>query len=76
MNDAQLPINLFYWALAVAPIVILLILLVGLRWSAQEAAPLGMFAAAAIALLAFEALWQTVAVAGGRGSGTPSLSST
>ena len=63
----DVPVNLFYWALAAAPIVILLVLLVGLRWSATEAAPVGMFVAAGIALLAFESPWRTIAVAGGKG---------
>ncbi|AHY48335.1 L-lactate permease (plasmid) [Rubrobacter radiotolerans] len=67
MEATDLPVNLLYWSLAAAPIIILLVLLVGLRWSATEAAPVGMFVAAAIALIAFESPWETVAVAGGKG---------
>ncbi|WP_205544020.1 L-lactate permease [Rubrobacter indicoceani] len=67
MEATDLPVNILYWSLAAAPIVILLVLLAGLRWSATEAAPVGMFAAAAIALLAFDSPWQTIAVAGGKG---------
>lgn len=46
--SSELPVNLLYWALAAAPIVVLLVLLVGLRWSATGAAPIVMFVAAAI----------------------------
>lgn len=44
--SSELPVNLLYWALAAAPIVVLLVLLVGLRWSATGAAPIVMFVAA------------------------------
>ena len=67
MGNAQLPVSLFYWGLALAPIVVLLVLLVGLRWSAAEAGPIAMFAAAGIAVFAFRSSLETVAVAGGKG---------
>jgi lactate permease len=67
VQEHELPITLGYWALAIAPIVLILILLVGLRWKAPEAAPLGMFLAAAIGLTFYEAPFQAVAVAAGKG---------
>ena len=67
MGNAQLPIDFFYWSLALAPIVVLLVLLIGLRWSAAEAGPIGMFAAAGIAVFAFRSPLEAVAVAGGKG---------
>jgi lactate permease len=67
MQENDLPITLGYWLLALIPIVLLLVLLVGLRWKAAEAAPLGMFAAAAIALTFYESGWDVVAIASGKG---------
>lgn len=44
--SSELPGHFLYWAPAAAPIVVLLVLLVGLRWSATGAAPIVMFVAA------------------------------
>lgn len=63
----QLPITLWYWLLALVPIVVLLVLLVGLRWRAPEAGPVGMFTAALIALLAYATPLFALAVAAGKG---------
>lgn len=67
MQAGSLPIDIVSWGLAVLPIVVLLVLLVGLRWQAHEAGPVGMFTAAVIALLAFQIPWEGVAIAGGKG---------
>jgi lactate permease len=67
MEDTQLPINIAYWLLALSPILILLLLLVVFRWQAPEAGPVGMFVAAAIAFFAYQAPWETMAVAGAKG---------
>lgn len=67
MTDDQLPIDLFHWVVALLPIVALLVLLVGLRWKAPQAGPIGMFIAAASALLVFATPLQTLAVAAGKG---------
>jgi lactate permease len=66
VND-QLPVDLFHWAIALVPIVVLLVLLVGLRWQAPQAGPIGMFLAALIGLVVFQAPLETIAVAGGKG---------
>jgi lactate permease len=66
-QDTQLPIDLLHWVLALAPLVVLLVLLVGLRWKAPEAAPIGFVVAAAIAILAFDTPFETLAVATGKG---------
>ena len=66
MND-QLPVDLFHWAVALLPIIALLVLLVGLRWKAPQAGPVGMFLAALIALFIFQAPLENLAVAGGKG---------
>lgn len=63
----QVPVDFPHWILAVLPIVALLVFLVPLRWRAPEAAPMAMFAAAAVALAAFHTPWRTLTVAGGKG---------
>jgi lactate permease len=65
VND--LPIDPLHWGLALVPLIVLLVLLVGLRWKAPEAGPIGMFLAAGIAIVAFEAPAEVVAIAGGKG---------
>lgn len=67
METAGVPVDLLHWTLALSPIVVLLVLLVPLRWKAPQAGPMGMFAAASVALLAFRTPWETVAVAGAKG---------
>jgi lactate permease len=67
MQDTQLPVDLFHWLLAVAPLVALLILLVGFRWKAPEAGPIGLFIAGIIAFAAFQVPLETLAVASGKG---------
>lgn len=52
METADLPINIASWLLAHVPILVLLILLAVLLWTAPQAGPIGMLAAAAIAVLA------------------------
>jgi lactate permease len=67
MGDAGLPVDLLHWGFALLPIVVLLLLLVLLRWKAPQAGPMGMFTAAAVALLAFATPWETIAVASAKG---------
>jgi lactate permease len=67
MQSAQVPVDLLHWVLAILSIVALLVFLVPLRWRAPEAAPMAMFTAAIVALLAFRTPWDTLAVAGAKG---------
>lgn len=67
MQDTQLPIDLLHWFLALLPLVILLILLIGVSWKAPEAGPVGMFVAAAIAIFVYQTPAETLAVASGKG---------
>jgi lactate permease len=67
MENTELPVDLWRWALALLPIVVLLVLLVPLRWQATEAGPVGMFITVGIALLAFQTPWDTLTVATGKG---------
>ena len=61
------PVDLLYWALGITPLVLLLITLVALRWKAQEAASVGMFAAVIVGLVAFQMPIRDLAVASGKG---------
>lgn len=67
MPETQLPIDIFHWLLASAPLLTLLIFLILLRWKAPEAGPLGMFVAAAIAIFFYQTPAETLAVASGKG---------
>lgn len=67
MTETQLPIDFLYWGLALLPLIVLLVLLLPLQWTAPKAAPVGMVTAAIIALLAFRTPWDTLAIASARG---------
>lgn len=67
MEEVQLPIDILRWTLALLPVLVLLVLMVLLSWTAPQAAPVGMFAAVAIAFLVFQTPADTLAVAGAKG---------
>ncbi|MEX1267867.1 MAG: L-lactate permease, partial [Balneolaceae bacterium] len=67
MQDTQLPIDLIHWSLALLPLIVLLILLIGAQWKAPEAGPIGMFIAAGIAVFVYQTPAETLAIAGGKG---------
>ena len=67
MEGTAIPIGWLNWLLAASPIIVLAFLLVKLRWTAQQAGAMGMFVAAAVALLIFQTPLETLAVAGGKG---------
>ena len=67
MEANPLPTGIVPWLIALLPIVVLLVLLVGLRWKGIEAGPLGMVTATLVALLAFRTPLETLAVAAGKG---------
>jgi lactate permease len=67
LETAQVPVDAVHWVLAILPIVALLVFLVPLRWRAPEAAPMAMFTAGFVALIAFQTPWDTLAVASGKG---------
>ena len=67
MQTANLPISIASWTLALVPILVLLVLLAVLRWKAPQAGPVGMFVAAAVAVLALRTPWDTLAVAAAKG---------
>jgi lactate permease len=57
------PLTLSYWLLAAAPIAVVLILMVFLRWGGAKAGPAGWFAALIIGALAFKGGWRLLAFA-------------
>jgi len=59
--------SLIQWILAVIPIVALIILMVSMRWTAQQAGTTGIFIASAVALFAFSTPTDTLAVASAKG---------
>lgn len=67
MPEPTIPTNLFSWLLALAPLAVLLVLLVVLRWNAAQAGPAGYLVAAALALLFFRTPIRTLAIATAKG---------
>jgi lactate permease len=63
MPEPTVPINIFYWVIALLPVVALLVLLAILRWSAAQAGPIGFFIGAILALLLFQTPLETIGVA-------------
>ncbi|KDD15987.1 L-lactate permease [Bordetella bronchiseptica] len=59
--------GLTHWLLAALPIVALIVLMVAMRWTAQQAGTTGIFIASAIAVLAFATPLDTLAVASAKG---------
>jgi lactate permease len=66
-GDPTVPISLGYWILALVPVVTLLVLLIGLRWSAAQAGATGFLVTAALALIFFETPMKTLGVATAKG---------
>jgi lactate permease len=63
----ELPVEWGLWLAAAAPVVVLLVLIIGLRWNAAAAAGIALGVAVASALTLFEASLHTLAVAAGKG---------
>jgi len=66
-GEAVLPVNPIYAGLAALPLLLLLFTLVVLRWRAHEAASVGMFSAAAVALTAYGMPVEALSVASAKG---------
>ncbi|WP_018656717.1 L-lactate permease [Actinomadura flavalba] len=67
MTESTVPINVGTWLLAISVIVLLVVLLAVLHWKAPQAGPVGMFLAVVVAVVFFQAPWETIAVATGKG---------
>ncbi|CCJ51146.1 L-lactate permease [Bordetella parapertussis] len=59
--------GLMHWLLAALPIVALIVRMVAMRWTAQQAGTTGIFIASAVAVLAFATPLDTLAVASAKG---------
>ena len=57
-----MPVNLFMWTMAFLPIVVLLILMIGFKWGATEAAPVGLAITAFTGMVFYKADVQLIAV--------------
>lgn len=67
MDASDVPINVAYWLMALAPIALLLVLLAVLRWKAPQAGPIGLAAGALVAVVAFRTPWETLSVGAAKG---------
>jgi lactate permease len=63
----ELPVDLIHWLVAVAPVVVLLILLAGRGWTAQRAGPVAMVLAAVSAMVVFQTPFATLLTSIGAG---------
>lgn len=64
---AEVPTGTGHWLLALSPIVVLLVLLLGVRWKAAEAGPIGLLLAGFSAVVVFGLDLEGLAVAAGIG---------
>ncbi|MCC5972151.1 MAG: L-lactate permease [Pararhodobacter sp.] len=65
--EPNVPTDLLHWIAALASIILLLILLVGLRWKSTEAGPVGLFVAIIVSVVLFQTPFDTISVALGKG---------
>jgi lactate permease len=65
--ESNVPVEVGHWLVAIAPIVVLLVLLAVRRWTASQAGPVGILVAGAGALLFFRTGFEDLAVASGKG---------
>lgn len=63
----ELPLNVWMWLAAAAPIIVLLILMVKFQWGASKAAPVGLLISLVSALTLYRADWVLVAAEAGKG---------
>ncbi|HSJ53224.1 MAG TPA: L-lactate permease [Anaerolineae bacterium] len=65
--QAQIEVSLLLWLVALLPLAAILVLLLGLRWKAATAAPIGYFLAVLAAFLVFDTSAQNVALQTAKG---------
>ena len=63
----EIPLNLLMWVAAFAPIVVLMILMLGFQWGAAKAAPVGMLIALVTALALYKATPGLLLLEAGKG---------
>jgi lactate permease len=62
----ELPFSIWYWLLALSPIIVVLILMIGFRWGGSKAGPLGWLTAAAVSVGFFRGTGRLLAYSQGR----------
>ncbi|CAM3904595.1 L-lactate permease [Alkalicoccus chagannorensis] len=67
MNDHNLPLDLLHWGAAALPLVLLLVMLVGLRWSGPRSGWIAMGIATLLAFTLYQAPFDNIAVGFGMG---------
>lgn len=67
MPESQLPVTFLFWIVAFLPLAAILVLLVGFRWKAATAAPVGYFLAVLAAFLIFRTPARIVALQTAKG---------
>lgn len=63
----SIPINFWTWLCALLPIIAILVLMIGFKWSASKAGPIGWFVALIVAVTVFRANFNLVANSNARG---------
>lgn len=63
----EIPVNFFTWCCALLPILAILVLMVGFKWSASKAGPIGWFVALIVAVTVFKANFNLLANSNARG---------
>lgn len=63
----NIPINLFMWAMAFLPIVVLLVLMIKFQWGATEAAPIGLLITVITGVVLFKADIKLIAAESAKG---------
>src|SRR5690625_577699 len=65
--DSNLPVDLLHWSLAILPLILLLVMLVGLRWSGGISGWIAMALATIVGFFMFQAPLDNLAVGFGKG---------
>ncbi|QQK78776.1 L-lactate permease [Salicibibacter cibi] len=65
--ESNLPVDLLHWSLAIAPMILLLLMLVVFRWSGGTSGWIAMGIAASLSIFIFQAPFDNVAVGFGKG---------
>lgn len=63
----SIPINFWTWICALLPILVILVLMIGFKWSASKAGPIGWAVALIIAIAVFRADFNLLANSNARG---------
>ena len=54
LEDMNIPMNIYFWLLCTIPIILLIVLLIGVQWSALRAASLTLVVTIVVSVIFFE----------------------